>query len=143
MVPPYPGSNARARDRVQALQAYYQQQPSTTGTIRSPSISGARRSSSHRGPSQAPMASSSDQPSAFYFYSTAPTGRSFQPENALPNRFHAWERDHLPSFGLSQMERDPGWGEIHQGAGVSDPSIRSSSFRQRHGSERTSSQNWS
>ena len=145
MIPPYPGSNARARDRVQALQAYYQQQPSTTGTIRTPAISGARRSSSHRGPSQAPMASSSEQPNGFYFYSSASGGRNFQPENAIPNRFHAWERDHLPSFGLSQMERDPsGWGEIHQGAAsVSDPSIRSSNFRQRHGSERTSSQNWS
>ncbi|XP_038878885.1 E3 ubiquitin-protein ligase RFI2 [Benincasa hispida] len=143
MIPPYPGSNARARDRVQALQAYYQQQPSTTGTIRTPAISGGRRSSSHRGLSQAPMASSSEQPSGFYFYSSASAGRSFQPENAVPNRFHAWERDHLPSFGLSQIERDPGWGEIHQGASVSDPSIRSSSFRQRHGSERTSSQNWS
>ncbi|KAG7022322.1 E3 ubiquitin-protein ligase RFI2 [Cucurbita argyrosperma subsp. argyrosperma] len=143
MIPPYPGSNARARDRVQALQAYYQQ-PSTTGSIRAPAISGARRSSSNRGLSQAPMASSSDQPNGFYFYSSASSGRNFQLENTVPNRFHPWERDHLPSFGLNQMERDPGWGEIHQGAAsVSDPSIRSSSFRQRHGPERASSQNWS
>ncbi|XP_012434176.1 E3 ubiquitin-protein ligase RFI2 isoform X2 [Gossypium raimondii] len=63
LIPPYPGSNARARDRVQALQAYYQQQhPSTSPSIRTPVISGSRRSSSHRIHAQVgPVASSSDQ----------------------------------------------------------------------------------
>ncbi|XP_021283533.1 uncharacterized protein LOC110416033 isoform X2 [Herrania umbratica] len=102
LIPPYPGSNARARDRVQALQAYYQQQqPSTSPAIRTPIIPGSRRSSSHRSLAQVgPVASSSDQ-----------------------------------------VDRDSGWGAFHQAAGGSDPGIRSSSFRQRHGSERTSSQN--
>ncbi|EOY11513.1 RING/U-box superfamily protein isoform 2 [Theobroma cacao] len=63
LIPPYPGSNARARDRVQALQAYYQQQqPSTSPAIRTPIIPGSRRSSSHRSLAQVgPVASSSDQ----------------------------------------------------------------------------------
>ncbi|XP_022744724.1 E3 ubiquitin-protein ligase RFI2-like isoform X3 [Durio zibethinus] len=101
LIPPYPGSNARARDRVQALQAYYQQQhPSTSPAMRTPIISGSRRSGSHRSHTQVPVASSSDQ-----------------------------------------VDRDSGWGAFHPVTSGSDPGIRSSSFRQRHGSERTSSQN--
>ncbi|CBI39509.3 unnamed protein product, partial [Vitis vinifera] len=102
MIPPYPGSNARARDRVQALQAYYQQQqPSNSPAMRTPMISGTRRSGSHRGLAQVgPVASSSDQ-----------------------------------------IERDSGWGAFHQAGSGSDSGIRPSSFRQRHGSDRTSSQN--
>ncbi|XP_039028082.1 E3 ubiquitin-protein ligase RFI2-like isoform X2 [Hibiscus syriacus] len=99
LIPPYPGSNARAHDRVQALQAYYQQQhPSTSPGIRTPIISGSRRSSNHRSHVQAgPAASSSDQ-----------------------------------------VDRESGWSTFHQSAaGASDPGVRSSSFRQRHGSERT------
>ncbi|XP_039064009.1 E3 ubiquitin-protein ligase RFI2-like isoform X2 [Hibiscus syriacus] len=98
-IPPYPGSNARARDRVQALQAYYQQQhPSTSPGIRTPIISGSRRSSSHRSHVQAgPAASSSDQ-----------------------------------------VDRESSWSAFHESAaGESDTGVRSSSFRQRHGSERT------
>ncbi|KAE8728474.1 protein RALF-like 1-like [Hibiscus syriacus] len=54
LIPPYPGSNARARDRVQALQAYYQPQlPSTLPGLRTPIISSSRRSSSHRNHVQA------------------------------------------------------------------------------------------
>lgn len=140
MIPPYPGSNARARDRVQALQAYYQQQqPSNSTSMRTPST---RRTSSHRGLAQVgPVASSSDQTSGFYL---VPPGRNFQEaENPLSNRFHSWERDHLPSFSMPQVDRDSGWGTYHQAAGGSDTSIRSSAyaFRQRHGSERTPAQN--
>lgn len=141
MMPPYPGSNARARDRVQALQAYYQQQqPSNSTSMRTPILSGNRRTGSHRGLSQVgPVASSSDQTSGFYII---PPGRNFQEaENPLSNRFHSWERDHLPSFSMTQVDRDSGWGTYHQAAGGSDTSIRSSAFRQRHGSERTSAQN--
>ncbi|XP_022719443.1 E3 ubiquitin-protein ligase RFI2 [Durio zibethinus] len=144
LIPPYPGSNARARDRVQALQAYYQQQhPSTSPAIRTPIISGSRRSSSHRSHAQVgPAASSSDQVGGFYFIPSGASGRNFQEaENPLSTRFHAWERDHLPSFSINQVDRDSGWGVFHQSAGASDPGIRSSSFRQRHGSERPSSQN--
>ncbi|KAE8705568.1 protein RALF-like 1-like [Hibiscus syriacus] len=63
LIPPYPCSNARARDRVQALQAYYQPQlPSTSPGLRTPIVSGSRRSSSHRSHVQAgSAASSSDQ----------------------------------------------------------------------------------
>jgi len=63
MIPPYSGSNARARDRVQALQAYYQpQQPPNSTTMRTPITTGSRRSSSHSGSAQlAPIATSPDQ----------------------------------------------------------------------------------
>ncbi|BFG36902.1 hypothetical protein CerSpe_231760 [Prunus speciosa] len=144
MIPPYPGSNARARDRVQALQAYYQQQqPSNSPTMRTPIIQGARRSSSQRGVAQVgPVASSSDQNGGFYFFPSASSGRNYQEaENPLPNRFHAWERDHLPSFSMNQVDRDQGWAAVHQGGSGSDSAMRGSSFRQRHGSERTPSQN--
>ncbi|KAK8543020.1 hypothetical protein V6N13_136433 [Hibiscus sabdariffa] len=137
LIPPYyPGSNARARDRVQALQAYYQQQhhPSTSPGMQTPIISGSRRSNSHRSHFQAaPAASASDQVGGFYFI---PSGRNFEEaENPLSTRFHAWERDHFSPFSLNQVDREPGWGTFHQsGVGAtSDPS----SFRQRHGSERT------
>ncbi|KAF5454102.1 hypothetical protein F2P56_023790 [Juglans regia] len=143
MIPPYPGSNARARDRVQALQAYYQQQPNNPTTMRTPIIPGTRRSSSHRGMAQVgPVASSSDQTGPFYIIAPGLSGRNFQEaESPLSNRFHPWERDHLPSFSSSQVDRDSGWGTYHQAAGGSDTGIRSSNFRQRHGSGRTSAQN--
>ncbi|KAF2307269.1 hypothetical protein GH714_025969 [Hevea brasiliensis] len=142
MVPPYQGSNARARDRVQALQAYYQQPGNSTAT-RAPIISGTRRSSSHRGglSQLGAVASSSDQ-TGFYFIPPGTSGRNYQEaENHPPTRFRAWERDHLPAFSLSQVDRESNWVAFHQAAGASDGGIRSGSFRQRHGSERMSSQN--
>ncbi|KAK8633619.1 hypothetical protein V6N13_014463 [Hibiscus sabdariffa] len=144
LIPPYPGSNARARDRVQALQAYYQQQhPSTAPLMQTPIISGSRRSSGHRIHAQVgPVASSSDQMGGFYFIPSGPPVR-LDTENPHSTRFHAWERDHLPSFSINQVDRDSGWGAFHHSAIASDPSIRSGSFRQRHNSERTPSQNHS
>ena len=141
MIPPYPGSNARARDRVQALQAYYQpQQPANPATMRTPIPSGSRRSGSHSGSAQlAPVATSPDHQSGFFFVPSSSSGHSFQEENHLPSRFHAWERDHLPS--LSHVDRDSGWRAYHQAVSRSDPGIRSSSFRLRHGSERMPWQN--
>ncbi|XP_019158637.1 PREDICTED: uncharacterized protein LOC109155394 [Ipomoea nil] len=143
MIPPYPGSVARARDRVQALQAYFQQ-PSNSPGVRAPVIVGTRRSSNHRGMAQvSPMASSSDQAGGFYFYPSASSGRAFQEaENPMSNRFPIWEREHMAAASsLNQVDRDPIWGSFHHGAGGSDPGIRFSSFRQRqHGSERMPSQ---
>ncbi|CAK9148672.1 unnamed protein product [Ilex paraguariensis] len=143
MIPPYPGSVARARDRVQALQAYFQQ-PSNSVAVRTPANHHAtRRSSSHRSLAQVgPVVSSSDQTSGFVFSPLSSSERNFQAaENPVPNRFHAWEREHLPSFPQSQADRDPGWGPFHQAAGGYDSGIRSNSFRQRHGSERMPSHN--
>ncbi|KAF7817924.1 E3 ubiquitin-protein ligase RFI2-like isoform X1 [Senna tora] len=143
MIPPYPGSNARARDRVQALQAYYQQpQPTNSTSMRVPIASGTRRSSSHRGSAQsAQMASSPDQ-SGFFFIPSGSSGRNIQEqENHLPARIHAWERDRLPSLSMNHVDRDLAWGAYHQAASGTDPSIRSSGFRLRHGSERLPSQN--
>lgn len=147
MIPPYQGSNARARDRVQALQAYYQQQqPSNSTTMRAPIASGTRRSSSHRGSAQlAPMASSTDQ-SGFFFIPSGSSGHNFQEqENHLPSRVHAWERDRLPSLSMSHVDRDSGYsswgGAYHQASSGSDPGNRSSRLQLRHGSERLPSQN--
>ncbi|XP_057960692.1 E3 ubiquitin-protein ligase RFI2 isoform X1 [Malania oleifera] len=141
VIPPYPGSNARARDRVQALQAYYQQQqqPSNTPAMRAPIISGTRRPNSHRGVAPVgPVASSSDQTGGFYYFPSGASGRNFQAEeNPLPTRFHGWDRDHMTSFPLNQIDRELGWGSFHQASSGSG-SDRSSSFRQRHGSERPS-----
>ncbi|GFY90551.1 RING/U-box superfamily protein [Actinidia rufa] len=127
MIPPYPSSVARARDRVQALQAYFHQ-PSNS---RTPLIPAARRSTAHRPIAQVgPVASFSDQTGGFYFFPSASSGRNFQEaENTPTNRFQAWERDHLTSFPLSQADRDPGWGAFHQAAGGSDTAIRPTSFR--------------
>lgn len=143
MIPPYPGSAARARDRAQALQAYFQP-PSSSLPMRTPTMSaGSRRSNGHhRGMSQAgPLPSSSDQMNGFYMFPPGTSSRNFpEPENPIPSRFHPWERDHhlgssFPS--LPQVERDSGWGAFHQPAGGPP-----SGFRQRHhGSERTPSQN--
>ncbi|GMP40162.1 hypothetical protein CsSME_00010717 [Camellia sinensis var. sinensis] len=143
MIPPYPGSVARARDRVQALQAYFQQ-PSNSPPVRTPIMSGTRRSSSHRGVTQVgPVASSSDQTGGFYFFPPASSGRNFpEAENhPMSNRFHVWEREHMNSFPLSQGDRDLGWGPFHQAGGGSDTAIRSTSFRQRYASERMPPQN--
>lgn len=142
MIPPYPGSVARARDRVQALQAYFQQ-PSNSPAVRTPVISATRRSNNHRGLAQVgPAASSSDQAGGFYFYPSGSSGRNFQEaENPVSNRYHAWEREHLPTFPLNQVDRDPIWGPFHHSGVGSDSGSRSGSFRPRHGSERMSSQN--
>ncbi|KAH9689446.1 RING-type domain-containing protein [Citrus sinensis] len=144
MIPPYLGSNTRARDRVQALQAYYQQQqPGNSPAMRAPLIPSARRPGSHRVISQVgPVASSSDQNGGFYFFPPGTSGRNFQEaENPPSSRFHTWERDHLPPFSHSQVDRDSSssWGafHLHQVASGSDPGLRPSSLRRRHGSERT------
>ncbi|OIW13040.1 hypothetical protein TanjilG_17600 [Lupinus angustifolius] len=133
MIPPYPGSNARARDRVQALQAYYQpQQPPNSTTMWTPIASGTRRSSSHSGSAQiAPVATSPDQNGGFFFIPSSSSGRNFQEDSHLPNRVHAWERDSLPSLSLSHADTDSAWRAYHQAASRSDSSIRSNSFRLR------------
>ncbi|XP_058213324.1 E3 ubiquitin-protein ligase RFI2 [Rhododendron vialii] len=148
MIPPYPGSAARARDRVQALQAYFQQPTNSPAVRNAPLISGTRRSSSsHRGMAQVspvpPVASSSDSTNGFYFFPSASSGRNFQEsENPPSNRFHAWERDHSTSFSSNQADRDPVWGPFHQAGGGSDTgATRPTGFRQRYGSERMPSQN--
>ncbi|KAG8494012.1 hypothetical protein CXB51_011384 [Gossypium anomalum] len=87
-----------------------------------------------------PVASSSDHIGGLYFIpSDTLGGRNFQePENLMSSQFHGWERNHLSSFSLSQVERDLGWGAFHEAAtSGSNPGC---SFRQRLGSERPHSQ---
>ncbi|CAL0311214.1 unnamed protein product [Lupinus luteus] len=143
MIPPYPGSNARAHGRDQALQAYYQpQQPPNSTTMRTPIASVTRRSSTHSRPAQlAPVALSTDHGGGFFFVPSGSSGHHFQEETHLPSRFHAWERDQLPSLPLNHIDRDPSRRAYHQMGSMSDPGIRSNSFRLRHGQERTPSQN--
>ncbi|KAL3750088.1 hypothetical protein ACJRO7_011122 [Eucalyptus globulus] len=137
LIPPYTGSNARARNRGQALPAFYQQQPSHS---RTPIAPGTRRSTTHRGMSHmgSVASSSSEQSNGFYFIPASSSGTNFQePENPLSGRFHAWERDYLQSFQPSQVDRESTIWHFHQPASGSEPGIRSNSFRLRHGSERT------
>ncbi|KAL1341503.1 E3 ubiquitin-protein ligase IPI1 [Arachis hypogaea] len=131
MLPPYPGSNARSRDSVQALQAYYQ------SPMRTHVPSGSRRSGNHSGsPQIAPFSTSPDQ-SGFFFVPSSSSGRSSFPEDAcLPSRYHAWEREHISS--LSIVDRDSGWRQYHQTVGRSE---RSSNYRLRRASERMHSHN--
>ncbi|KAL2254153.1 UNVERIFIED_CONTAM: hypothetical protein Sindi_0210000 [Sesamum indicum] len=142
VIPTYPATVARPRERPPSLQAYFQQSTSVP-VARASLISTGRRSSSHRGLAQvAPIASSSDQSSGFYFFSSSSSGRTFQEaENPLRDRFNGWEREHQPAFPLSQVDRDSIWGPFHPPTGGSDAGIRHGSFRQRHGSERMPSQN--
>ncbi|GAB2287309.1 hypothetical protein Dimus_021690 [Dionaea muscipula] len=131
VIPPYPGSAARARDRAQALQAYFQP-PSGSPPIRAP---GSRRSNGHRGLTQAgTIAQSSDHTGGFFVFPSGSSDRNFpEAENPMSSRFHGWERENW-TFPFSQVEREPNWGGFHQTGGGS------SSFRQLHGSERTPSQ---
>lgn len=132
MIHPYPGSAARARERSQALQAYFQQ-PSNLSGVRTPMVSGSRRSNN---PAQigGPAGSSSDQlRGGVYFLPTSggggsSNGRAFQEaESSMPNQFHhAWERDPHAGWGFHPAGGGGGGG----GGG----------FRQRHGSDRSAGQ---
>ncbi|XP_010546729.1 PREDICTED: uncharacterized protein LOC104818723 [Tarenaya hassleriana] len=123
--PPYPGSSARNRDRVQALQAYYQQSPAQSHPHPSepPAVSRAppaypsgRRSSRGISSGMGSVASSSDQAGA---------GGGFI-------RFNIWERDQFlqptqPVVSGNQIDRDSSsrWtSAFPEGSG---------SFHQRHG----------
>ena len=95
LVPPYPSSAARARDRAQALQAYFHQ-PSSPLPMRAPVIPNTRRSSGHLRLSQGPsLPSSSDQTSSsFFVYPSGLSTRSYpQAENQLSSRNQGWERE--------------------------------------------------
>lgn len=102
---PYQGSNARTRDRVEALQAYYQQhRPNHHLPSHGPVIATNRRSLNPRG--LTPVASSSDQPNGFYFFPAGSSSHNFQePERVSSTRFSLWDRDRLPSL-LTQVDGD-------------------------------------
>lgn len=131
MIHPYPGSAARARERSQALQAYFQQ-PTNLPGLRTPIVSASRRSNNPPQMGGGPAGSSSDHlrggGGGVYFLPTSgggggsSNGRAFQEaESSMPNPLfhHGWERD-----------PHPGWG-FHQAGG--------GGFRQRHGSDRAAS----
>lgn len=129
MIHPHPGSAARARERAQALQAYFQQ-PSSLPNLRTPM---ARRSNSQQA-QMGQVGSSSDQIRGGGIYYVPTSGSSttrsgFQEaESSMPNPFHhTWERDPHPG--------PPGWGFHQAGGGGGSGAI----YRQRHGSERAPS----
>ncbi|CAA3007064.1 Hypothetical predicted protein [Olea europaea subsp. europaea] len=134
-IPPYSSRVTRGvRDRVQSLQRYHQR-PSGNPTAHTLPTAVGQRSYSNRGLAQvAPPASTSDRSSGFYFFSSGSSRRTF-PEGRQPNpsRHNPWGRD--------QVERESIWGPFYPTASGPDTGIRSSSYQQRHGSERVLSQN--
>ncbi|KAJ0234251.1 hypothetical protein HA466_0277670 [Hirschfeldia incana] len=115
VAPPFPGSNARTRDRTQALQAYYQQ--STAHSHQQPDSPVVSRGPLHpsgRRPSMVSASSSSSDQAG---------GSGFL-------RFNIWEREpYMPlqqAYPVSQMDREPSiWtSSFNEGSG---------SFHQRHG----------
>lgn len=117
--PPFPGSNARTRDRMQALQAYYQQssaqshQPDSPIVSRGPVFPSGRRPARGIASGMGSTSSSSDQAGGSGFI-----------------RFNIWERDPYmqsqQAYSVNQMDREPNiWtSSFNEGSG---------SFHQRHG----------
>ncbi|CAH8259458.1 unnamed protein product [Arabidopsis lyrata] len=117
--PPFPGSNARTRDRMQALQAYYQQssaqshQPDSPIVSRGPVFPSGRRPARGIASGMGSTSSSSDQAGGSGFI-----------------RFNIWERDPYmqsqQAYSINQMDREPNiWtSSFNEGSG---------SFHQRHG----------
>lgn len=131
MLHSHPGSAARARERAQALQAYFQQ-PRSLPSLRTPLFSGSRRSNSQAQVGQAGSSSDQIHGGGIYYLPTSgssTTRSGFQEaESSMPNPFyHTWERD--PYLG-------PGWGSHQGGGGGGSGAV----FRLRHGLERTPSQ---
>lgn len=131
MIPVYPGSNARARDRVQALQAYYQRPNTTAPLSHTPVISNTPRRLSHRGPSSHHQ-QHQQQLSEFQY---------------LPSSALSTFRNYMESENsmLNQIEiEQPTWGTLfHHPSSSSDSGGggRFNGYRQRRGSERDSSHN--
>ncbi|XP_076941421.1 E3 ubiquitin-protein ligase IPI1-like isoform X2 [Bidens hawaiensis] len=126
LIPPHPGSAARARERAQALQAYFQHPPSLPGLR----TTGSWRSSIRAQTGQPGPSSDHIRGGGIYYLPTSgsTTRTGFQePESSMPGPFHhTWERDPHPVQG---------WG-FYQGGGGGSGAI----FRVRHGSERSPSQ---
>ncbi|KAL8166360.1 hypothetical protein V2J09_007859 [Rumex salicifolius] len=121
MIPPYPGSGARTRDHIQAIQAQFQQQNSSPPG-RSPLLSATRHSSNHRSSSQ--LASSSDPTGGYYIFPPNAHNGVFQEAD---RSLDGWERVHLPSSNptMNHAERETEWGLIGNGTS----SLRNSSGR--------------
>ncbi|XP_056845544.1 E3 ubiquitin-protein ligase RFI2-like isoform X2 [Raphanus sativus] len=115
--PPFPGSNVRTRDRMQALQAYHQQSSSAQSPHQpdsSPIVSHGPVFSSGRRPSRGSLMGSTSSLS-----DQAGGSSAFI-------RFNIWEREPpymplQPAYPVNQMEREP-------------PSIWTSSFNEGSGS---------
>ncbi|XP_047313231.1 E3 ubiquitin-protein ligase RFI2-like [Impatiens glandulifera] len=115
MIPSYPSSVARARDRVQALQAYSQPPISSPSSVQA--RSGSLRGSSLAVPPPSSSSSSSDQSTAGYYY--FPSGRNFQT---------------FADNQLAEFERERNWGSPLYRSGPDLDAMRSNGFHHRHGS---------
>lgn len=136
MLTPYPDSAARSRERMLALQAYFQHPPGSSQAERTPLDPSTQRSNSHMNMTQGePGAALSRQTSRFYLFpSTSSAGRIFlEAQNSRPSRF----------LSSSQAEREPIWVPYHQLLGAPSTGIRPAYIRQRNGSQRMPSQHQS
>ncbi|CAN0897161.1 E3 ubiquitin-protein ligase RFI2 [Linum grandiflorum] len=109
ITPTYQGSNARARDRVQALQEYYQQpQPSNAPQDYAPLISAARRQFNRTREllQSGGMAASSADPAGFFF---VPPGTSppWNYQEAARTRFPTQEQQQ-PWFPMNNQHTESG-----------------------------------
>lgn len=134
---PYPDSVARARDRAQALQAYFQPS-SASPPMHAPVLTSTRRSNGHQGlPQVGPLLTSSDETASFCVFPTATSSRNYpEIENPMTSQLQTWERDRPTNFLLNPHERDSSWGPW---GGFHPPAGGSGGFRQRHWSSQNRS----
>lgn len=128
---PYRDIAARSRERMLALQAYFQNPPANAQGVRTPLIPSAGRSNGHMNMTQGePGSAFSEQASGVSFPSTSSAGRNvLETENTMPNHFHAREREQYTSFPSSETEREPIWVPYHQLLGAPRNGIRPAYIR--------------
>ncbi|KAK1388458.1 E3 ubiquitin-protein ligase RFI2 [Heracleum sosnowskyi] len=108
---PYRDIAALSRERMLALQAYFQHPPGNSQGVRTPYVPSAERSNGHMNITRGePGAELSEQASRVSFPSTSAAGRNvLETQNSMPNHFHAWEREQYTSFPSNEAEREPIW----------------------------------
>ncbi|XP_057964847.1 E3 ubiquitin-protein ligase RFI2 [Malania oleifera] len=134
-IPTHHASGSLTHERIQVPHAFHhQQQSGNPPVMHPPMVPGVRRFNGPRGlPPIMPAPLQSEHNVGFYVYPpSGSSGRNLhEAETPLPNHLHAWERDHLPHFPVTSLDRDSGWMPFHQATDGSDSSSRSSSFRHR------------
>ncbi|KAL1811862.1 hypothetical protein ACET3Z_021927 [Daucus carota] len=126
---PYPDSAARSRERMLALQAYYQHPPVISQGVHTPLLPPTQRSNGQMNMTQVePGAASSEQASGFP--STSLAGRNLsETQNSMPNPCHAWEREQSTSLPSSGNEREPIRVPSHELLGAPNAGVRPANIR--------------
>ncbi|XP_017254653.1 E3 ubiquitin-protein ligase IPI1 isoform X1 [Daucus carota subsp. sativus] len=126
---PYPDSAARSRERMLALQAYYQHPPVISQGVHTPLLPPTRESNGQMNMTQVePGAASSEQASGFP--STSLAGRNHsETQNSMPNPCHAWEREQSTSLPSSGNEREPIRVPSHELLGAPNAGVRPANIR--------------